>query len=402
MIANQIKIPKDVDLLSLHKIYLEFNNQLKRPDLLIDLIMPLELTKDYLGISANLIQFASTWIRSDKAGKLIIDIDTPNQKLLDSISNNEHLLPIIGLVWNSKGVYDSNGQNLRKYLKASLNEVFLKMAKVEPLKGDKLLLTNLDHLPKSYGILPCFEKNGKYISNPTELATSLEKVLTENVLRNYGETHSKYNLIKRDLSRIVYELMKNTFEWARADILDIPFDPNIRGVIIKFNKRKRIKLVEDYKSNKGVSEYFSNSILKENSQGELYFLEISVFDSGSGFIDKFKAFKNKEESLSDIEILKKCLIKHNTSSKGLNKEDKGIGLDKILRIINGKGWIRIKTGKRCVYRNLIADQYIAISPEEISRMKLFDWSKNSDSEYSKYENVSGSVITIIFPLSTNY
>lgn len=51
MIANQIRIPKDVDLLSLQTIYLEFRNQLKRPDLLIDLIIPIQLTKDYLGFS---------------------------------------------------------------------------------------------------------------------------------------------------------------------------------------------------------------------------------------------------------------------------------------------------------------------------------------------------------------
>lgn len=400
MITNKIKIPKDVDLLSLHKLYVQLKEQ-ARQDFLIDLYIPIDLSKDYLGISANLIQFTSTWLRTKKAGKLILDTVIPNDKLLQSISRNEHLLPLIGLVWNSNGVFDKEKNNLRKYLKPALNEVFLRMAKVEALKGDKLLLTNLDHLPDSFGILPCFEKNGKYISNETELAVSLENVLLENVLRNYVDTHSTYKQIKRQFSKIVFELMKNTFEWARADINDVPFDPNVRGVLIKFNKRKRTKLIDDYKSNKGVSEYFSNDILKENSQGELYFLEISVFDSGAGFISKYRSLNDGAEELTDIEVIKKCMIKHNTSSKGLNKEDKGIGLDKILWNINGKGWIRIKTGNKCIYRNLISEPYVSIPKDNIDEMQLYDWSKNSDTEYTNYEPVSGSVVTIIFPLSIN-
>lgn len=400
MITNKINIPKDVDLLSLNKLYVNLGLMVKK-DFLIDLIIPSELTKDYLGISANLIQFTATWLRSEKAGRLIINITTPNEKLLENLSRNEFLFPLIGLVWNSNGVYDKNGNNLRKYLKNSLNVVFQKMSKVEALIGDKLLLTNFDHLPENLGLLSCFEQNGKYISDETELAVSLENVLLDNVLRNYGETHDKYKQIKRPFSKIVYELMKNTFEWAKTDIENVPLDPNIRGVLIKFNRRKRTKLIEDYKSHKGVSEYFDNKVLKVNSQGEIYFLEISVFDSGSGLISKYRSLNQGANKLSDIEVIKKCLIKHNTSSKGLNKGDKGIGLDKILRNINGIGWIRIKTGNKCIYRNLILDPYLAVGQEDVNKMKLNDWSKDADDQFTDYEPVSGSVITIIYPLSIN-
>jgi|TARA_R100000479_G_scaffold51000_2_gene23981 hypothetical protein len=400
MITNKVKIPKDVDLLSLHKIYVELGLKAKQ-DFFIDLIIPIELTKNYLGISVSLIQFAATWLRTEKASKLIIDITTPNEKLLENLFRNEYLLPIIGLVWDGIGVYDKEGNNLRKYLKKSLNEVFIKMAKVEALKGEKLLLTNFDHFPESVGILPCFEQNGEYISSETELAVSLENVLMNDVLRNYSDTHLSYKNIKRSFSKIVYELMKNTFEWAKADVDDVPFDPNIRGVLIKFNKRKRSTLVENFKSNKGVSEYFNNEVLKENNQGELYFLEISVFDSGAGFISKYRSLNDNASKFSDIEVVKKCMIKHNTSSKGLNKGDKGIGLDKILRIISGKGLIRIKTGNKCVYRNLITEPYLAINRKNVEKMKLYDWSNDSDVNYTNYEPVSGSVVTIIFPLSIN-
>ncbi|WP_067150174.1 hypothetical protein [Pseudotamlana agarivorans] len=402
MANNKIKINKDIDLLELDKLYVELATLKKRKEILIDLIIPYEMKNDYLGLTPNIIQFVSTWLRSENSGKLIIDVKKDYSKFLESISRNDYLFPLIGLVWNNNGVYDLDGNSLRKQLRTELNKVFIKMAKVEALKGDKLLLTNLDHLPGDMGGLPCFESNGSYISNERDLAISLEKVMIDDVLRNYGnDIHTIYKEVKKDLNSIVYELMKNTFEWAKTDEEGVPFDPNIRGVLIKMNKRVRTKLLDHYSSSKAISNFFENKRLKENDKGEVYFLEISVFDSGSGFIKKFKSLNKGNEDLTELEIIKKCLIKHNTSAKGLNKSDKGIGLDRILQILNGKGWLRIKTGKSCVYRNLITEPYINIETDKIEEMKLFDWSKNSDVKFSDYQNVSGSVITIIYPLSIN-
>ena len=91
---------------------------------------------------------------------------------------------------------------------------------------------------------------------------------------------------------------------------------------------------------KGIKGYwviFPNNELKENSKGELYFVEVSIFDGGVGFAKKYKALQNSPSELSEIEILKTCLIKHVTSSKGLEKSDKGIGLNRILNVLNTKG-----------------------------------------------------------------
>lgn len=401
MAKEKIIINKNISLTDIDKLYIDLEKKIGG-EFSVDLIIPVELNKDYLGLSSNIIQFTSTWIRSNKSGKLIIDIEWPSDKLLDNINKKEYLLPVIGLAWNNNGVYDNQGNNLRKHVRLSLNNVFKKMLKVEALKGDKLLLTNLDHLPEDVGILPCFENDGKYVSKERDLATSLEETIINDVLRNYSQNERNlYKEVKRDLNSIIYELMKNTFEWAKTDEKNIPYDPNIRGVVVKMNKKGRANLLEDYKSNNSIKEYFQSDRIKENSKGEVYFLEISVFDSGAGFIDKYKSLNNLSNPLNEIDILKRCLIKHNTSAKGLSKSDKGIGLDKILDILNGKGWIRIRTGSSCVYRNLITDPYISISNKDIDKMKLYDWKNNSDIKFSNYPKVSGSTITIIFPLSIN-
>ena len=93
------------------------------------------------------------------------------------------------------------------------------------------------------------------------------------------------------------------------------------------------------------------------------------------------------------------MIVHNTSAKGLEKDDKGIGLDRILSILNKKGFLRIKTGNICVYRNLITHNHREIDKEDIGSMELFDWIKNSNSDYTTLKNAKGAVVTIIYPLS---
>ena len=271
------------------------------------------------------------------------------------------------------------------------------MLAVEALKGWKLLLTNFDHLAEDRGILPCFEINGSFIQNEAKLANSLKNGLKQ-VLSFSQNAEKIYDFYKDELIGITYELMKNTFEWGKDDEDRVPLDPNIRGLLIRFYKKTRVKLNEEFGGHTGLSEYFKSDVLKENVNSELLFLEIDVFDSGVGFASKYKSL-NPGDNLNDIDIVKKCLIKHNTSAKGLERDDKGIGLDRILTILNKKGFLRIKTGTVCIYRNLISHPYKKVNKDGISEMDLFDWKKNSDKEYTSFQESKGSVITIIYPLS---
>jgi len=134
----------------------------------------------------------------------------------------------------------------------------------------------------------------------------------------------------------------------------------------------------------------------ENLQSELYFIEISVFDSGIGFIQKFSS--DDKESLSQIDIIKRCLMLHMTSSKSLDKDEKGVGLDRILKVLDKKGFVRIKTDNRCVYRNMISHPYKSVSNEK--ELDLYDWEFNSSNKYSEVISAAGSCLTIIYPLAT--
>ena len=372
-----------------------------RQDLTVNLLLSKDLKSSYIGIVPALYQFVFTWLRYKKSGKLLLDISNPDNVDFYKIYENELIFPLVSLVWNKNEIYDKTGKiNLRLYLKDINVGYFDKMKAVEAQKNWKLILTNFDHLPAERGLLPCFEKNGVFTANESTLANSLRNAITQVISYSWGIRKS-YKEIEPQIVGIIYELMKNTFEWGNKDENNVPLDPSLRGLLIKFYKKRRNNLTEDFKDHKGLVEYFKNPALKEIGNSEIYFLEIDVFDSGIGFVKKFKSI-NKSENLSNIEIIKKCLIKHSTSAKGLEKDEKGLGLDRILHTINGKGFLRIKTGNSCVYRNLINHPYKELKANEIDKMKLIDWKTGNDINYTEYPNAEGTVITIIYPLTKTW
>ena len=369
-----------------------------RQNLTVDLMLPIEVKSSYVGIIPSLYQFVFTWMRYEKSGKLLIDIADPTKTDFDELYENELIFPLVSLVWNTNEIFNNSGEiNLRNYLKESNVRYFNKMKAVEAQKNRKLLLTNFDHLPEERGILPCFEINRLFVADETKLSNSLSNGIQQ-VLIQSKNAQREFEAIKAPLMGIIYELMKNTFEWGNKDESNVPLDPNMRGLLIKFYNKGRNNLLDEFKYHKGLLDFFKSPSLKENANAGIYFLEIDVFDSGVGFSRKYKAL-NPSEKLSDIEIIKKCLIKHTTSAKGLEKDDKGIGLDRILNILDGRGFLRIKTGNNCVYRNLISNPYIKVDKNNVSAMELFDWKTNSNNAYTKYQQAEGSVITIIYPLS---
>ncbi|MBA4057329.1 MAG: hypothetical protein C0490_21625 [Marivirga sp.] len=391
----QIEIQKNTKLEDLESYY-KILSKYTQENSTVDILVPKHLDHTYLGLIPSLYQLIFTWVRYENSGKLLLDIEDPEKTDWDDVVDNEFIFPLIAMTWNKNEIFTSNGKiNLRDYLRPKVNEVWGKMKSVKTLKGKQLLLTNCDHLPEDRGILKCFEINHQFIKDESILNRNLKNGISE-ALSYSKDIEKEYAKVGEHLVGIVFELMKNTFDWAKDDERGIELDPNIRGLLIKFYKKRRSTLLAEFANHQGLLNYFSNDILKENSLAELYLLEVSVFDSGAGFIEKWRAL-NDATTNTDIEILKKCLIKHMTSAKGMERDDKGVGLDRILNILNMKGFLRIKTGKLCVYRNLINNPYKAV--KNTSDMELFDWHSGKNESYTSYQDVAGALVTIVYPLS---
>jgi hypothetical protein len=365
-------------------------------DASVDLLLPVKLENHFGGLVPALLQFIITWSRYKNSGRLLLNIQNPEQADFKEVLENELLFPAVILVWFKTDIYNSTGDvNLRSYLKEPLEDIRDLMMKVRPMKGNKLLLVSIDHFPFASGGLPLFETPDSFIDNEASTMRNLKPAL-ESILSFSQEAKKEFALYGKDFIKIIHELFKNTHEWARTDYNNITVNPSIRGILVKFFKKRRQSILQEYKWHAGLREYFESKVHIENRQEELYFVEISIFDSGVGFVEKFESSDKNE--ISDIDIIKRCLMLHMTSSNDLGKDEKGVGLDKILQILSSKGLIRIKTNARCVYRNMITHPYIFVKTEQ--DLDLFDWENNSLTNYSNLHNAAGACLTILYPLST--
>lgn len=392
----EIKIPKSVThnkIKSLQKSIL--SNTLYSGE--ITMILPAEINNYKFSLLADLLQLTITINKKVRIATIKFEFEITDETL-NSLYGQEFIYPIISLLWNTASFVDLNNENIKNKLRELQNAFFIKMNSLTRLKGNKFILTNIDHFSNNKGLIKLLENSNGFNDNEGQIIDSVR-----NILMNYVLTFNKKNTeeiknIVNDIGAIVYELTKNTYEWGRTDSLGIPISPSIRGVYLKFYNNKKENITKEY-HNTPLEDYFNQKSLIErslNNKGNIYYLEILVFDSGVGFIEKF----NDKENLSDIDVLKRCLIKNQTTATSNLKSKKGLGLDRILNILNRTGFIKISTDKYCVYRNLIKDEYKPIDINKLEDLKLEDWNRNNFKS-NESEKISGSYLSILYPFK-NY
>lgn len=390
---TEISIPKNITPSKLENLYRKYiNNEDVR---VINLKIPGSFNKYTFGVLGELLKFIITLNSKSKIQTLVLDVDSEN---LNSFYDQEYAYPIIALLWNTTNFTDKNNINIKDRLREQQNEFFIKMNSLDKLKGNKYILTNTDHLSKNKGLIRLLESPEGFNDDEDQIKYSVKKIFNDYVL-----TFNKNNIVElenliEDIGAIVYELTKNTYEWGKTDqnLIDIP--ASIRGVYFRFHINNSNKILEEFEETP-IQSFFQHPFILENcinESNQIYYLEILVFDSGVGFIDKFI----NREKLTDLEVIKKCLVKNQTSSTSNLKSKKGIGLDRILNILNKKGFVKISTDKYCVYRDLIKDNYQPIDVEKLKDLKLEDW-YNDDFKTDNIIKSQGSYISILYPFKSN-
>ncbi|MGB6034896.1 MAG: hypothetical protein WBG42_01420 [Cryomorphaceae bacterium] len=362
----------------------------------VDLVLPKEIQNKEFGIIPLLFQFAATWTRYGYSKALVLKLS--NNNTLKEYYENDITFTLVSFVWTSKEILDEEGNSIKSILKEFNKKYHNQMRALDKGKDWKIMLSNFDHLPSNRGVLNFFENEGKFIQDKNQLENNLREVM-DSILNFSKEARAQYARVSSYLMSIIYELMKNTFEWAKSDEKGVPLNPNCRSVYVRFYKRQRAKLIEENTYHSGLQNYFRSDSLKENTKGELFFLEIDVFDTGVGFVKKFSANKKDEKNLTDVDIIKTCFLKHRTSAKGMYSSEKGIGLDQILTLLNQKGYLQIKTDKYFLYRNLITQPKELANTTDYIDVKLFDVQSHSEKKIKPSSYAIGTSITVIYPLN---
>jgi hypothetical protein len=390
---TEITIPKNITPNKMEDLYKKYINNQDVSN--IHLKIPVSLNKYTFGLLGDLLKFIITLNSKSKIQTLILEVDNEN---LINFYDQEYAYPIISLLWNTSNFTDKNNVNIKDSLREKQNEFFIKMNSLARIKGNKYILTNTDHLSKNKGIIRLLENPDGFNDDEDQIKYSVKKIFNEYVLTfNKNNKIELENLIE-DIAAIVYELTKNTYEWGKTDQNLIELPASIRGVYFRFHINNSKKILEEFEETP-IQSFFQHPFILENcinDQNQIYYLEILVFDSGVGFIDKFI----QKEGLTDLEVIKKCLVKNQTSSTSNLKSKKGIGLDRILNILNKKGFVKISTDKYCVYRDLIKDNYKPIDVEKLKDLKLEDWN-NDDFRTDNIIKSRGSYISILYPFKSN-
>lgn len=385
----EITISKNIAPSKISELHNKYAGQEQIGD--ISLIIPSEINKYSFGLLADLLKFVITLNSRHPIKNLKVDIE---KEKLESLYDQEYAYPIISLLWNTASFIDKKGDNIKGILREMQNNFFQKMNSLKRIKGNKFILTSADHLPESKGLIRLLESSDGFNDNEIQIRNNIKKVLSEFVLTFNKNNLTEIEGIIGDIGAIIYELAKNTYEWGRTDVNSVDIPSSIRGIYFRFHRNNYENIIDEYYSTP-LNAFFNNPNLKQNSlneNGQIYYLEILVFDSGVGFIEKFHENKN----FKDIDVIKLCLIKNKTSSFSNLKSKKGIGLDRIINILNRKGFLRISTDKYCAYRDLIKDEYKPIANENLDDLILEDWNRrNFNSEF--LSKSQGSYISILYP-----
>lgn len=369
----------------------------------LDIKISKSFSNDDFGLTPAVIQFFATWF-SQNPGKIIFDLKTGDlslvgpelaEKYLEVFYRLDFVFTCVVYCWNQP-MEDLEGRNLKPLLRFQNERYHSKMRRQE-FNGFQAILTCFDHLGNKKGLLNAFYTDDEFIDNEIDFDRAIDKSLRQVSSLNLQLQKKNFAPVRQDVIDVIFELVKNTNDWARADVNERPLSPNSRGLYLKMHRRTKASFLDIYHEYAGLSGFFTDNYFESNSNNELYFLEISVFDTGVGYVNRYTQRPTTEFSTEEqVEVVKECMLVNRTSAAGLSGRSKGKGLDRIMKTLNDKGFFWLRTGNISVFRNLIHNHYKANG--QTTDIQLYDWRENLDNVFSSLFLVKGSVVTLILPL----
>ncbi|HEY5942710.1 MAG TPA: hypothetical protein VIT89_07615 [Solirubrobacterales bacterium] len=200
------------------------------------------------------------------------------------------------------------------------------------------------------------------------------------------------------LSTAIFELFKNTDEWARSDQHDLPYprSSSVRG--IRVERRNVDAEMEEAEDQPALRDFFAHESLR-SPDGRRRLVELTVFDSGPGVPSRRLLARHPEGAKADVGeeflALRDCLRKHVTTSK---KDPRGTGLHRVLQDLTDlNAFLWLRSGRLSLYRDFLAMPY---RPEDGSRDEpfLLDWRAGLGG-ITELAPAAGSFFTALLPIA---
>lgn len=359
------------------------------------------------GIIPALIQLIGTWVRFNSNGKILSSFDANSlhfKEQIEQFLTSELGITCAALLDNLQHdipFYDKNETVINDYL--AYQKTFEGMKLQHRMKGDKVFLACFDHLGQN-GLIPQFYLDSDKINSEQDVKDLLISKISTDVLKNVSKSQLPAPKLVESLTRIIYELFENTHSWGRHNYNGIrSVRPNARGVYIKNYQIGTANIKKYTNRHDGLSRYFKGYLERSPKKDLVNFLEISVFDLGSGFASIYSQAPITSiinmHIQDEVNVVKSCLTKNNTSANNSNYR-RGLGLNNVLNTLNHRGFIRIRSGGVALYRDLISVPYQE-EKEVASDVILFDWENESKELFKKMAWSAGSLLTFLLPVDYN-
>lgn len=395
MKSDFVKIPKNVSHEKIEKLI----NEIYKSSEYVDIKIPIEIEYRGFGIFPGIFMLVFSWMRSKK-GKLIISVNREDTIKLEDFSESYFGYLILTTLWKQCSIVDEKYSDIKPLFMKYTKRMNQKIQFLEQLPNNEIMIPCYDHYSAEKGLSNWLYSSGsKFKETPSSLDFTISKILKK--LTTIFKTKGAKNLESRSIdsiTKIIWELFKNTDEHARTDYLnEINLSPSTRVLYTRIQRSSKRNYIENT-SHDGLKKYYEEAIITDFDNS--FFLEVSIFDSGPGLTKRYLGKHwNEEVSINEeVNTIKKCLIKGQTSILSIEGKEKGYGLDEVLQLLSEKkGYMKIRSGRVALYRNLIESPYK--KSENIEEVDLNDWITQSDTEYSLLSRVEGTQITLVFPLN---
>lgn len=401
----RIKIKQTLTFDYIEKLYDELYANV--PSVKVDLEVPIKIEDKGFGLLPALFQFIATWLRN-RQGKLVVPVrqGTDDKKVFACGYFGYYTLL---MTWKSTPIVDEQNRDIKLEFR-EYTALMHKELGFMPQGVTEVLMPCFDHFSWDRGMSQWIYPHGpSFPDDEGDLDTTLYRAL-RTIRRRYEAATTRQHkseaadhvVVMKNYDRLLgifYELLRNTHEWARTDALDsVTLSPNGRGAFLKQHSATVGGLCKSANGHQGLIEFFNRGDVTSDTLR--HYVELTVYDSGPGYARRYAGRADIEDETVDWEVdtIRKCLTKGHTSSTGIAKETKSLGLDRVLRLLDeAGGFLRIRTGRASVYRDLAIDPYRPSA--EFNEVVLRDWVSSRKDGYNKMRQVDGAVITIVCPLN---
>ncbi len=388
---TKIKIPQKIN----HQIIEDLLTTLKKnPN--VNIQIPLKLEYRGFGVLSSMLLLLFTWMRNNN-GKIIIPISPDDKEKLKDFASDYYGYVVLSTLWRHCEITNEKDESLKEVFRDYTGSMHFNIdALSENLPNEAVLIPCFDHYSTQKGLSHWFYDKANFAETPSELDNSLFTILKA-LRKNYkGKLNKNLSDSFDSLLSILWELLKNTDEHAKKDFLDlIKLSPNTRGLYMRIHRSSKKNFISNTEHN-GLKQFYNNSLPDSD---QIFILEITVFDSGPGLVKRFLGKKWSEEITMQEEVntIRKCLIKGQTSVNTQKGEGKGHGLDKVIHLLDEKrGFLSIRSGRASIFRDMTTSRYKPT--QNIQEVELFDWKTSQIDSFSEMNKVEGSSITLAYPL----